>query len=128
MGFKNSVGCSVFSNYVVSLDFCSSVNRNWALRIVCFEIRVCLDLETAHNSFTTRRESSLPNIYMQSGEGKKDYILNKVCITTTSICFTEIKYNYFKTVQWHLSIWHKESMYLWERIQVNYAFFVLKDK
>lgn len=62
LGFENLEVCTVFSNYVVSLDFDSSVNRNRALGIVLFEIRVCLDLETAQNSFTSRRESSLPNI------------------------------------------------------------------
>lgn len=61
LGFENLEVCTVFSNYAVSLGFDSSVNRNWALRILLFEIRVCLDFETAQNSFTSRRESSLPN-------------------------------------------------------------------
>lgn len=59
---KSSEGCSVFSNCVVSLGFNSSVNRNRAFGVALFEIRVCLDLEAAPHSFTSRRESSLPNI------------------------------------------------------------------
>lgn len=105
----------------------SLINRNRALRIVVFEIRVCLDLETAQNSFTSRRESSLPNICNQRERGKKDYILNKVCITNTSICFREIKYNYFKTVHWHLSIWQKEKC-IYETAFTLAVYFVPKGK
>ena len=47
------------------LGFNSSGNKYWALKAVVFEIMLCLDLETAQNSQTTRRESPLPNICHQ---------------------------------------------------------------
>lgn len=40
---------------MVKEDFSPSVNRNWVLETVAFEIRVCLGLETAQISFTFKK-------------------------------------------------------------------------
>lgn len=61
-GSESLEGCSVFSNCVVSPGFNSSGNRNRELGVALFEIRVCLHLEAAPHSFTSRRERRLPNI------------------------------------------------------------------